>query len=75
MEDDPNEEDMDDVTLDDEREFHWRMVFKDNYWGVDDAKAFLHAKRWDIYLNENEKLVKGGYLVEVFGQEKKKVLC
>ena len=50
------------------------MVFKDNNGGVDDAKALLHTKRWDIYVNEKEKLVKGGYLVEVFGHEKKKVI-
>ena len=44
---------MEDVNLDDERERHWRMVFKDNDGGVDYAKALLHAKRWDIYVNEN----------------------
>ena len=27
VEDDPDEEDMDDVNLDDEREHHWRMVW------------------------------------------------
>ena len=53
VEDDPDEEEMDDINLDDERERHWRMVFEDNDGGVDDAKAFLHAKRWDIYVNEN----------------------
>ena len=74
MEDDPDEEEMDDVNLDDERERHWRMVFKENYGGVDDAKELLHAKRWDIYVNEKEKIVKGGYLVEVVGNYKKKVL-
>ena len=31
MGDDPDEEDMEDVKLDDERECHWRMVFYDNY--------------------------------------------
>ena len=52
MEDSPDEEDMDDVNLDDERERHWRVVFEDNDGGVDDAEALLHAKRWDIYANE-----------------------
>ena len=61
MKDDPDEDDMDDVNFEDERECHWRMVFEDNDGGVDDAKAFLHAKRWDIYVYDNEKLVKGGY--------------
>ena len=52
MDDYPDEEEMDDVNLDDERERHWRMVFEDNDVGVDNAKALIHAKRWDIYLNE-----------------------
>ena len=43
------------------------MVFEENNGGVDDAKALLHAKRWDIYVNEKEKIVKGGYSVEVVG--------
>ena len=49
-------------------------MFEDNYIGVDDAKTLLHAKRQDIYVNENENLVKGGYLVEVVGHDKKKVI-
>ena len=61
MEDDPDEEEMDDTNLYDERERQWRMVFEDNYGGVEDAKALLHAKRWYIYLNDKGKLVKGGY--------------
>ena len=65
---------MDDINLDDERESHWRMVFEDNDGGVDDAKASIHAKRWDIYINEKEKLVKGGYSVEFVGYDKKKVI-
>ena len=52
MEDDTDEEDMEDVSLDDERERHWRMVFEENYGGVDDKNELLHAKRWDIYVNE-----------------------
>ena len=43
MEDDTDEEDMEYVKLDDEREFHWRMVFGDNYEGVDDKKTLLYA--------------------------------
>ena len=39
-----------------------------------DEKALLHDKRWDLYLNEKEKLVKGKYSVEVVGHDKKKVL-
>ena len=52
MEDDPDEEEMDDLNIDDERERHWRMVFKDNEGGVDDKKALLHTKRWYLYVNE-----------------------
>ena len=53
MEYDPDEEDMDDVNLGDERERHWSMVFEDNGRGVDDAKSLLYAKRWDFYVSEN----------------------
>ena len=49
VEDDPDEEEMDNVNLDDEKERHWRMVFEDNDGGVDDEKALLHAKSWDAY--------------------------
>ena len=52
MEDDPNEEEMDDLNLDDERERNWRMVFEDNDGGVDNKKALLHDEMWDVYLNE-----------------------
>ena len=66
---------MDQVNLDDKRGCHWRMVLKDSDGEVDDEKALLHAKRWDLYVNEKEKLVKGEYSVEVVVHEKKKVLC
>ena len=74
MEDDPYEEEMDGVNLDDERERHWRVVFEDIYGGVDDAKALIHAKRWDVYVNEKEKLVKVSYSVEVVGHDGNKVI-
>ena len=64
VEDDPDEEEMDDINLDNKRERHWRIVFEENNGGMDDAKALLHAKRWYIYVNEKEKIVKGGYLVQ-----------
>ena len=59
--DDPDEEDMENVNLDNKRERHWGMVFEENNGGVDDAKALLYAKRWDIYGNAKYKLVKGRY--------------
>ena len=43
---------MEYVSLDDEREHHWRMVLEDNYGGVDNEKALLHDKGWDVYMNE-----------------------
>ena len=48
----PDEEDMEYVKLDNERQSHWRIDFKDNYGGVDDQKVIIHAKRWDVYVNE-----------------------
>ena len=36
---------MEDLQLDDDRERHGRMVFKDNYGGVENNRALLHAKR------------------------------
>ena len=51
VEDDPDEEDMEDVKLDDEKERHWRVVYGDNDGGVDDKKALIYAKRWNIYVN------------------------
>ena len=41
----PDEEEMEDMILDNERDCHWRMVFEDTDGGVDD-------KRWDVYTNE-----------------------
>ena len=58
---DPDEEDMAGVRLDNKRERNWRMVFEDNDGGVGDQKSVLHAKRWDVYINEKEVLIKGGY--------------
>ena len=73
VEDDPDDE-VDDANLYNKRGHHWRMVFVDNDGGVEDAKVLLHAKRWDVYLDEKKKLVKGGYSVEFVGNEKKKVI-
>ena len=50
------------------------MVFEDNEGGVDDKKTLLHAKRWDLYVNEKETLVKGKYLVEDVVHDEKKVI-
>ena len=61
VENDTDEEDMEHVNLDNERKHHWRTVFEDNDGGVEDANELLHAKWLDVYVNEKEKIVKGGY--------------
>ena len=50
------------------------MVSEENYGRVDDWRELLHAQRWDVYVNEKEKLIKDGYWVEVVGHDGKKVL-
>ena len=50
MDPDPDEADMEDVRLDEEREHHWRMVLQEHYGGVENEKALLYAKRWDVYM-------------------------
>ena len=74
MENDLDEEEMENVNINEKRERQWRMVFEYNDGGVDDAKVLLHAKMWDLYVNEKENMVKGGYLVEVVYHDNKKVL-
>ena len=67
-------EEMEDDKLDNEREPYWRMMFEENYGGVDDKRSLLNAKRWDVYVNEKENIIKGGYLVEFVGHDRKKVI-
>ena len=55
VEDGPDEEEMEYVKLYDERERHWRMIFEENDGGMGDKKALIPAKRWDVYVNKNEK--------------------
>ena len=40
------------MKLDDERERHWRMVSEDNDGGVENNKALLYTKRWDVYFKK-----------------------
>ena len=74
METDPDEEDIKDVVLDDERERRWRMVFEDNNGGADGTKSLLHVNKRDIQNLENDALGKGGHLVEVYDKDRKKVI-
>ena len=71
---DPDEEEIEDVVLDNDRERHWRMVFQDNNGGVDRMKSLLHAKKWSVYNSQKEELIKGEYLVEVSDKDRKKVI-
>ena len=41
---------------------------------MENKKTLLHAKRLDVYVNENENLNKEGYLVGFFGYEGKKLI-
>ena len=45
MEADLDEEKMQDVRLDDERQCHWMMAFEDNKIGVEDDKLIRNANR------------------------------
>ena len=48
-------------------------VFEDSDGGMDNKRAFLNAKRWNVYVGENKKIIKGGYFAEVVGSDGKKV--
>ena len=50
------------------------LFFKDNNGEVDEKKALIHARRWDVYNSEKEALVKGGYSVEVYDKDRRKVV-
>ena len=43
--DDPDEDEIEDVKLDNTRERHWRIFLEDNDGGVDNKKALLHTQR------------------------------
>ena len=48
MEEYLDEEDMEDMGLENERDSHWRIMFKDNNGWVDYEKYILNDKRWYI---------------------------
>ena len=74
MEAELDEEKMQDVRLDNERQCHWRMFSEDNKIGVDNDKFIIYANMWDVYMNKILFLIKGGYYVEVSGSDCKKVI-
>ena len=41
---------------------------------MDDKKFILHDKRWGVYMNDKEALIKGVYSVEVVGSDGKNFL-
>ena len=41
---------------------------------MDAKKALLHAKRWDVYVNEKGNIIKGWFLVELIGSDERTVL-
>ena len=69
----PDEKEMKYVILDYVTERHWRLIFEENYGGVDYQKLIIHSERWDVYMNEKKELIKGGFS-EVSGFEGKKVI-
>ena len=75
MEEYPDQEDMEYMMLDNERQHHHRMVFEDIKGGVDYQKVILHIhdKIWGVYMNNKWSLIKGWYCVEVSGYDGKKV--
>ena len=71
---DPDEEEIEDMVLNDERERNLRIIFEDNNGGVNGTKALLHAKKWDVCNLEKDVLVKGGYSVKVADKDGKEVI-
>ena len=71
---DPDEEVMEDVRLDEKIKRQWRMIFEGNDGGLDNQEAIIHSKRWDVYMNEKNALIRGGYSVEVSGYDGNKVI-
>ena len=53
------------MRINDKIERHLRVVFKDNNRGVDDNKAVLNSKRWEVLMNKKQSFIKGGYSIEV----------
>ena len=52
METDNYKQDIWNQRINNEREHYWRIIFKDNNGEVDDEKYLMHAKRWNVYMNQ-----------------------
>ena len=50
------------------------LFFKDNNGEVDEKKALIHARRWDVYNSEKEAFLKGRCLIEVSYNYMKRVI-
>ena len=64
MEADPDDEKMDDVRLNNKRQSYWRVVFGDNKGRLYDEKYIIHDKRWYVYMENKQSLIKGEYYVD-----------
>ena len=65
----PDEVEMEDMVVDDEKQCQWRIQFGENEVGIDYNIVLLHNKRWYVlhsercyvYMNEKRLFIKGGY--------------
>ena len=58
-----DDREMEDLRLENERELYYSMGLEENEGLVDDEKLILHAKRWDVYMNNKLSLIKARYYV------------
>ena len=61
-----DEEEIQYVVRNDERKRNWCMVFEDKIVWLDEIKALLHTKTWNVYNYQKQALIKGGCFVEVY---------
>ena len=57
---DPDLNEMENIRLDEIREYHWRDIAEEN-----DDKKKIHALRWNIYVKEKEELIMRAFSVSV----------
>ena len=74
MEADIDQDDTESTIIDNEIDFLWKVVFKDNQEGLDYEKFFLHPNNWCLYINQKLFLIKVGYYVELLVSYVKKFI-
>ena len=57
---DPEQNEEEETRLDEIREDHWRDIAEEG-----DDKNKIHALMWEVYVKENEELIKREFLVSV----------